>query len=70
MTLPGVGEMRILDVQQVDIFDIECVCARRCASAVPVKVAIADRDSRSRHATEDTVLIVDKPDAVDWQAAP
>src|SRR5271155_1106592 len=69
MTLPGVGEMRILDAQQIDVFDIDRVCASPYAGAVPVKVTVADRDRGSRHTTEKTVLIVDKLDSVDCQTA-
>src|SRR5438128_786933 len=69
MSLPSVRETRILNAQQIDISDIDSVCARPCAGAVPVKVAVADRDRRSRHTTHDTVLVVDKLDTVDCQIA-
>jgi hypothetical protein len=54
MSLPGVGETRVLDASQIDILNVYPMCARRCASAVPVKIAIADRDRCSRYTTKDT----------------
>ena len=69
MSLPRVGETRILNAQQIDIADIDPMRASSRAGAVPVKVAVADRNRRPRHTAEDTVLIVDKLDTVDCQTA-
>jgi hypothetical protein len=44
MTLPSVREVRILDAQPIDVFDIDSVRARPGADAVFVKIAVADRD--------------------------
>ena len=69
MTLPSVREVRILDAQQIDVFDIDSVRTRPGADAVFVKIAVADRDRRSRRAAEKTGLIVDKLDCVHCQTA-
>src|SRR6202048_4365941 len=69
MTLPSVREVRILDAQQIDVFDIDSVRARPGADAVFVKIAVADRDRRSRRAAEETGLIVYKLDCVYYQTA-
>src|SRR3984893_15337760 len=60
MTLPSVKEVRILDAQQIDVFDIDSVRTRPGADAVFVKIAVADRDRGSRRAAEETRLIVEE----------
>src|SRR5215467_4861320 len=69
MTLPSAGEVRIIDTQQIYLVDINSVCASTFAGAVLVKVAVADRDRRSRLAAQNAVLIIDKLDVVDRQIA-